>query len=152
MGIVREAAYAALYTRVQTLTGVQKFSRRMLSLDELSKKHQPAVFMVPTLSTPEINSSGEPTVWRLAADVYIIAPPDQTGNGAEVTLLGLIDQLDAALDLKTTEAPRHFHDQAETTLGGVVLKAYVSGPIEIDAGLEGEQGVARIPVEMLLVG
>lgn len=152
MGIAREAAYAALYTRLQTLTGVQKFSRRLLALDDLSKKHQPAVMMVPTTCTPTVDSQGEPTVWRLAADVYIVTPPDQTTNGGEYTLLGLIDQVDAALDRTTTEGPMHFRDQAETTLAGAVLKAYVSGPIEIDAGTESEQGVARIPVEMLMVG
>jgi len=149
MGIAREAAYAALYTRLQTLTGVQKFSRRMLSLDDLSKTHQPAVMMVPTTCTPEVDASGEPGVWRLAANVYIVTSPDQTTDGGEYTLLGLVDQVDAALDMKNTESgPR----QDQTTLGGAVLKAYVSGQIEIDAGTESEQGIARIPVEMLMVG
>jgi len=150
--ISRAAAYAALYTRILTMTGVQFFSRRIKTVDQLSAKQQPAVFVIAGSSTPEVNSMGQPGVWRLRADIYVVAPPDQTGTAPEATLLGLVDQIDGLLLLRTTESRPSFHDQSETTLGNVVLKAYVSGPIEIDEGLDGEQGVALVPVEMLLVG
>lgn len=150
--ISRAAAYTALFTRISTMTGVQKFSRRVITFDQLSAKHQPAVFVIAGNCTPEVDSSGEPGVWRLAASIYVIAPHDQTGNGPEVTLLGLVDQIDGLLCLQTTESNIQCRGQAQTTLGGAVLKAYVSGSIEVDAGVEGEQGVALVPVEMLMVG
>lgn len=152
MAIAREAAYAALYTRLLTMTGVQFFSRRLKAFDQMSAKHQPAVFLVAGASTPRVDSSGQPEVWLLSASVYVITPPDQTGTSPEATLLGLVDQIDGLLDLKTTERGAAMRDQAQTTLGNVVLKAYVSGPIEIDEGLDGEQGIALVPIEMQLVG
>ena len=150
MSIAREAAYAALYTRIKTVTGVLRFSRRLVAWDKLSKAEMPAVMVVPE-SCARSESSGLDALWTLHASVYVVTPPDQSGDGAETTLLTIVDRIDAALD-KNTESARHYQGQSETTLGGAVYKAWISGEIELDAGLNGEVGVARIPVSMLLPG
>lgn len=151
MSIAREAAYAALYTRLKTVTGVLRFSRRMVTWDKLSKSEMPAVVVVAE-SCDRRESNGLDAIWTLHAAVYVVTPPNPSGDGAETALLTIVDRIDAALDIQATESARHYQGQSETTLGDAVYKAWISGEVEIDAGVNGEIALARIPVSMLLPG
>lgn len=151
MSVAREAAFAALYTRIKTVTGVKKFSRRMVTWDKLSKGEMPAVVVVAE-ACDRSESNGLPPMWTLRATIYVVTPPNPSGDGAETALLTVVDAIDAALDRRATEQAPHYVGQSETTLVGAVFKAWISGEIEIDAGLNDEVGIARIPVSMLLPG
>lgn len=155
MALSTETLYAALFSRLKArVTGAKRFTRRLIGWDQIPKEQQPAVMVVAEYARADA-ADGLPTTWRVGATAYVVTPPDvarKDADAAETTLTGVVDQIIAALEADANETgPRHYPDQTETTLGGVCHRAYVSGQIEIDAGLHGEQGVARVPIEMLKV-
>lgn len=146
MSIATEPAYAALFAALPGKTTdmpagpfVTK-SRRLKHWNDVNPTEQPACFtnQLPAKITYEGNSPA--ARWVLPVDVYLyVYDATETDGGTLVNTL--VDQVTAALD--GTEL-------ALQTLGGAVYWARVVGPVETDEGKLGPQGMAIIPVELIL--
>jgi hypothetical protein len=153
MAIQREVRYAALFTRLQGFTGlaaiVKRFERRELSFDQVIAGEQPCLIIVAGRQRPQTQQQGIPTKWLLDAEVAVYARADEPNVVPDTILLNVIDQVELALELAPGEAPGA-PGYFQTTLGGRVLRAWISGDIAIDPGVEGNQSIAYFTIEMLV--
>ncbi len=147
--IAREAAYQALYERLTAkVTDLAHTSRKWQDYTQVPA--QPAMLVVATHHTPETEPR-LPTVWKLGAEVifYVKVDPAST-DSPDTALNGWIEQVDAALAIQPGERAPH-GPATQTTLGGAVIRAWMSGPTTLFQGLEGGQSVAIVPIDMILV-
>lgn len=135
--MTREPIYAALFALLSDIPGVVLSSRRLRHWTDVPPEEQPALFV--TQGNEQADTlTGQPTKWLLSVDVYIYA---NTANGSPSTILNpIIDSVVDALMPITGNIQ---------TLGGLVSYCRVSGQIETDEGLLGDQAVAIIPIEIL---
>src|SRR5574343_1112736 len=138
----REAIYSALYARLQTVTAIKKFSRRLKGWSDVPAAEQPALFMVQADEQPD-NNEGRPTIWTLNVDVYVYTNigKDTTGTPS-VQMNSLLDAIEAAVASDLPGFPQ--------TLGGLVSHCWISGSIETDGGALDEQAVAVVPISMMV--
>ena len=135
----RDAAPAALFALLQALPGLVTTSRRLRHWSDVDRTQQPALFLSYGNQTPT-QAAGLPPVWRQGATIALYfwnADPDV----APATVLnGYLDAIEAVL----------LPDEEEMqTLGGTCQHCWISGPVETDEGLLGDQSVAFIPIEIL---
>lgn len=154
MAVDREAIMAALFTRLQSVAGIQTSSRVFRPWDQVSPAEQPALFLVTGNQTAKPQRK-LPTVWTLQPTIYLYVRHDADPTAAPGTALNqMIQAVAAALERTPTEAHTStaFADDPQdphTTLGGLVNACYISGTIETDEGLMQNQGVAIIPLEIV---
>lgn len=148
MAIAREAIYKAMYQRLQEkLPEVKFWTRRDTDFDQLGASAIPAaVFMITDQSADDADGR-TPAKWRLGAQLVLYSRTDGHITPDEV-LNDLLDKVEEALELQPGEMnARDF----QTTLGGLVYRAGISGTvsfIEGDSSQGGLDAVAIIPVEM----
>lgn len=140
MALVRETIYAALFTRLQTISGLKLTSRRVRSINDVPANQFPALFMAQTFQTP-LYEAGRRTQWQLGADVYIYAF-DRAGQNPGAIMNPLMDGLANALAFDNVMSNA-------CTLGGLALKCEI-GPVETDEGTMGEQAIVRAPITILV--
>lgn len=146
--IDREAIYAALWSTVSgNLSAVTK-SRRLRHWSDVSGPQQPAIFQSEKMQVAKVSTLGAPTLWTLSADIYVyVYSADDTV--APATLLNpMIDAVDSALAPTLGPGGRMIQNLG---LPQYVQHAYITGRIETDEGVLGNQAVAIIPVEILCV-
>jgi hypothetical protein len=155
----REAAYAALAARLQSKLRpllARDVSRKLLALADVDPIEQPAAFVIATDESFS-GSSPMPSPETLGAMVVVYARCDSDpATTAETTLHAIIDAIRDALRLQDDEVPaapavqlgQQF--QFWSTLGGNVAYVKPSGTVQLYSGASGQQGVAQIPIEMLL--
>jgi hypothetical protein len=153
MAINRDAIYEALSQRMQTrTTGFQTFQRKYVDYTQVPAGDQPALIVIEGDQDAMHSSPSLPTKWNLQAILVVYArTTDQVKPGS--TLLNLIDSVEAALERQPGEGTGVFanaQDERFTTLGGLVRRAWIGGRVQVDPGPEGEQGIAIIPVEILV--
>lgn len=134
----REAAYAALFSKLSVITGVTTKERRLRHWVDVQPSEMPYLAMAVggQMATPV---KGLPTKWTLNADVYLYVQSDNLPPGP--ILNGLLDKIDAAL------APEP--GQTTQTLGGTVSHAWIEGDVQTDEGTLGSIAVAIVPLRML---
>lgn len=140
----REAIAAALFTLVKSLPGLVTTSRRLKHWSDVPAEEQPALFQTQGKENVDTSAQkmGASNLHRLEFSVYIyVHNTDPTVTSASL-LNPLLDALEAALS--TTPGTKQ-------TLGGLVQHAFISGSIETDEGVLGDQAVAVIPIEVLAV-
>lgn len=148
MSVAIEPAYAALFAALPGLTTdmvpgpfVTK-SRRLKHWHDVPPELQPALFQ-NQLPIPITYAGDSPaSKWSLRADLYLYAH-DATETDGGTLINTLVDQVTAALEPDNAE----LHLQ---TLNDAVYWCRVIGPIETDEGKLGAQGMAIIPVELIL--
>ena len=138
----RETIIAALFDRLTGLPGLVTISRRLKHWADVPAAEQPALFLTCGNSAPE-QTRGLPPKWRLQATLHLYV---NTGGDDRLSpsaqLNELLDAIEAAL------APTG--GEPAQTLGGLVSHAWISGAIETDEGVLGDQGVAILPLEILV--
>jgi hypothetical protein len=146
MAIAIEPAYAALFAALPGLTTdivpgpfVTK-SRRLKHWNDVPADLQPALFQNQQLIPITYPNDAPVSKWLLRADLYVYAY-DATETDGGTLINTLVDQVTAALD------PDEFTLPAP---GGDIYWARIIGPIETDEGKLGAQGMAVIPVELIL--
>jgi len=138
--ITREPIYAALFAKIQMVSGVTTISRRLLHWSDVPAENQPAIFQVQRHEDP-IQQRGIPAKWKLYADLYVYVNTGADPYASPAILLNpIIDAIETALG---PDASTGFQ-----TLGGLVSHCWISGRIETSEGALGQQEVAIIPIEM----
>ena len=144
MAIDREAIYAALLERFRDKVSASYFTRRDLTSEELtSSAKQPALVLRVTGYSPE-NNEGCAPIWTLGAAVILYARNSTKDGTTDAALNDLVGQVEAALELQPGEGGEY-----QTTLGGLVHRAWISGEVELLQGEVSDQAAAIVPVEML---
>jgi hypothetical protein len=101
--------------------------------------------MAQKTETAAVKALGAPTVWTLAVDLYVYAHSSDPYLPPAMLLNPLLDAVEAAL------APAAATGVQDLGLPAQVQHAYISGRIETDEGVLGDQAVAIVPVEILCV-
>jgi len=139
----REEIYSALFDLV---SGAYKFttkSRRLRHWSDVTPAMQPALYQAQGNESIELPGRGIPAKVTLRAKLYIYARSGGTPDSVPATIINtLLDAVDAAL--ATTDASE------EQTLGGLVSHCRVVGTIETDEGVLGDQGLAIVPIEIVV--
>lgn len=141
--MTREPIYAALYGLLSKSAAFQTASRRLRHWTDVSPAEQPALFQAQRLEKGISKSTNLPTTYQLQADIWIYAYSNDPDVAPSQVLNPLVDAVAAAL----APAP-----PGAQTLGGLVASCQISGDIEYDEGLLGDQAVAKIPVTLLVPG
>lgn len=136
----REAIYAALFAKLQSVPGVVTSSRILKHWADVPRQEQPALFMAQGNQIC-MRTTGLPSKWLLMADIYVYA--SRSTDQVPGTILNQIidsveDSIEPALEGVTVQ-----------TLAGVVEYCRIVGSIDTDEGTLGDQSVAIIHVEML---
>ena len=143
--INREPIYAALFGLIETAADFAVVDRRLRHWSDVSPAEQPALFMAQKTELANVKTLGAPTVWTLAIDLYVYAHSSDPYLAPATVLNPLLDAVEAAL------APSATTGVQDLGLPAMVQHAYISGKIETDEGVLGDQAVAIVPLEILCV-
>ena len=143
--IAREPIYAALWALVSGAGDFATASRRLRHWSDLGPAEQPAIFMSEKGGVARVKALGAPVVWTLYADIWVYAFSADPYAAPATILNPLLDAVEAAL------APVPATGIQDLGLPAMVQHAYISGKIETDEGVLGDQAIATIPVEILAV-
>ena len=144
--ISREPIYAALFGLVESAADFAVVDRRLRHWSDVAPAEQPALFMAQKSETADVRTLGATTVWTLAVDLYVYVHSSDPYLAPATVLNPLLDAVEAAL------APSAVTGLQDLGLPAMVQHAYISGRIETDEGVLGDQAVAIVPVEILCVG
>lgn len=137
--MTREPIYAALFTKLQGVSGVITASRHLMHWSDVSDEAQPAIFMTQGNQTGSHQLKGLPYKWDLDVKIYVYVRTSDTVAPAQV-INPILDSIEAILNPVT----------GQQTLGGLCDVCYIDGAIETFEGTLGSQEVAIIPVKILV--
>jgi hypothetical protein len=143
--IIREVIYAALWTLGSVAGTFASANRRLRHWTDVAPIEQPALFMSEKGGHAVIQALGAPIAWTLYADFYIYVHSSDPYAAPATILNPLLDALERAL------APSPATGIQNLGLPLMVQHAYISGKIETDEGVLGDQAIAIVPVEILCV-
>ncbi|MDE2101878.1 MAG: hypothetical protein KGL39_31825 [Patescibacteria group bacterium] len=132
----RESIYAALFSLLQTATGLTTASRRFKTWDQSTGT---ALYQVQKSEKATSKLPGAKR-WELSVDVYLYAVADQSNTAPATALNALLDAIEAALQPEPG---------VKQTLGGLVDQAYIDGVIQVNTGDIGDVMFAIIPVTIV---
>jgi len=139
----REAVHVALFNLLQGATGFKTTGRRMIHWSEVAPEDQPALFLSAGNDEPQsLRRAGGPAMHKLSFTVVMYANATLASGEAPATAMNPL--IDAITSLFSTV------NGAKQTLGGLVQWAVVSGPIETDEGVLGDQSFAIVPLEVVV--
>jgi hypothetical protein len=141
--IIREVIYAALWTLGSTAGTFASANRRLRHWTDVAPIEQPALFMSEKGGHAVIRALGAPIAWTLYADFYIYVHSSDPYAAPATILNPFVDALERAL------APSPATGIQNLGLPMMVQHAYISGKIETDEGVLGDQAIAIVPVEIL---
>lgn len=143
--IVREVIYSTLWELGSNSARFASANRRLRHWADVPAGEQPALFMSEKGATAAVTKLGAPIVWTLYADFYIYAYSSDPYQTPAIILNPLLDALEAALSPSRATGIQHLG------LPQMVQHAYISGKIQTDEGVLGDQGLAIVPVEILCI-
>ena len=143
--INREPIYAALFGLIETAADFAVVDRRLRHWSDVAPAEQPALFMAQKTELASIKTLGASTVWTLAVDLYVYVHSSDPYLAPATVMNPLLDAVEAAL------APSATTGLQDLGLPATVQHAYITGKIETDEGVLGDQAVAVIPIEILCV-
>jgi hypothetical protein len=143
--IVREPIYQALWSLALGAAEFTTAQRRLRHWADVAPAEQPALFMSEKGSIAKVKALGAPVVWSLYADFYLYAHSSDPYLAPATILNPLLDAVEAAL------APAPATGIQDLGLPAMVQHAYISGKVETDEGVLGDQAIAVVPVEILCV-
>ena len=139
----RENIITALFNLVSASATFATASRRLQLWSSVPSSEKPAVFVVERGDTYRRASEAVPEAVTLEVDIYIYTDAGKDQSLVPASILNLlIDAVDTALAPNTLTGLQ--------TLGGLVSHCWIEGKIMKDPGdLDGD-GVAVIPVKILV--
>ena len=139
----REAVYAALFNLVAGSASFKTKSRRLKLWSDVNAADKPALFLAQRGQTYVQGSTAAPQKVTLKADILIYTNAGKDPNVIPATTLnGLVDAVDAALSGSVITGNQ--------TLGGLVAHCWIEGEVMIDPGDIDGDGLAVIPVRILI--
>jgi hypothetical protein len=143
--INREPIYAALFGLIESAADFAVVDRRLRHWSDVAPAEQPALFMAQKTELASVKTLGASTIWTLSIDLYVYAHSSDPYLAPATVLNPLLDAIEAAL------APSATTGLQDLGLPAMVQHAYISGKVETDEGVLGDQAVAIVPVEILCV-
>ena len=143
--IIRELIYCALWELGSSAARFASANRRLRHWADVAPGEQPALFMSERGGQAAVKKLGAPIVWTLYADFYLYAHSSDPYLAPATILNPLLDALEAAL------APSPTTGIQNLGLPAMVQHAYISGKIQTDEGVLGDQAIAIVPVEILCI-
>jgi hypothetical protein len=140
--VSREAAYSALFAKLQGAAGFTTYSRVLRHWNDVGPGEQPALFQAQRDQEIMPRSKGLPPKRVLRAQVYVYVWSQDPTVSPSIALNNLIDAVEASLDPDPVTNAQ--------TLGGLVSHCWIEGSIETDEGTLGQQAVAIIPINILV--
>jgi hypothetical protein len=141
--IAREPIYAALFDLAAGAAGFVTAERRLRHWSDVAPAEQPALFMTQKSEVASVKTLGAPTVWTLLIELYLYAHSSDPYLSPATVLNPLVDAVEAAL------APAATTGLQDLGRPSMVQHAMISGKIETEEGVLGDQAIAIIPVEIL---
>jgi len=138
--IVREPIYAALFDLAAGAAGFVTAERRLRHWSDVAPAEQPALFMTQKSEVASVKMLGAPTVWTLLVEFYLYAHSSDPYLSPATVLNPLVDAVEATL------APAATTGLQDLGLPSMVQHAMISGKIETEEGVLGDQAIAIIPV------
>jgi hypothetical protein len=139
----REAIYAALFALVAGSAAFKTKSRRLKLWSDVNASDKPALFVAQRGQTYAQGSEATPQAVTLKADVFVYTNAGKDPKVIPATQLNdLVDAVDAALAGSVVTGRQ--------TLGGLVAHCWIEGEVMIDPGDIDGDGVAVIPVRILV--
>jgi hypothetical protein len=96
---------------------------------------------------PSYRGQGIPATWTLGATILLYARASDSKTPGTI-LLNLRRAVEAAFERQPGEQ-KFVPDEVYTSLGGLVHRAWISGPVQFYPGATSEQAIAVVPVSML---
>jgi len=143
--IVREQIFTALWALGANAARFASANRRLRHWTDVAPAEQPALFMSEKGGQAAIKKLGAPIVWTLYAEFYIYAHSSDPYLAPVTILNPLLDAFEAAL------APSPTSGIQNLGLPQMVQHAYISGKVQTDEGVLGDQAIAIVPVEILCI-
>jgi hypothetical protein len=143
--IIREWIYSALWELGSSAARFASADRRLRHWADVAPAEQPALFMSEKGGQAAVKKLGAPIVWTLYADFYLYAHSSDPYLAPATILNPLLDALEAAL------APSPTTGIQNLGLPAMVQHAYISGKVQTDEGVLGDQAIAIVPVEILCI-
>jgi len=143
----REQIDVALYALLQGIASFRTSSRRLPpNWVETPPDQQPALFLIHGQETLEqhVQSMGGPLSSTIEYIVVLMVNSGGQINSAPMSRLNpIMDALVSAV---------HLYTGYKQTLGGLVHRLIISGPIETDEGQLGDQAIAVITLNVIVSG
>jgi hypothetical protein len=139
MNTVRENAYSALFSLLQSIPQIKYCSRVLRSWQETPPESTPAIYLQVNAETRTRDGTRKPPITYLKANIFLYVETSTDGIG--IYLNPILDAIDNAI-------PDGI--DVYNILGGVVQRCYVDGTTQIFEGSLGNTAVAIIPVTMLV--
>lgn len=143
--IIRESIYCALWELGSSAARFASADRRLRHWADVSPAEQPALFMSEKGGQAAVKRLGAPIVWTLYAEFYLYAHSSDPYLAPTTILNPLLDALETAL------APSPTTGIQNLGLPEMVQHAYISGKVQTDEGVLGDQAIAIVPVEILCI-
>jgi hypothetical protein len=143
--IVRETIYAALWELGSGAARFATANRRLRHWADVAPFEQPALFMSEKGGNAAVKRLGAPIVWTLYAEFYLYAHSSDPYLAPGAILNPLLDALEVALASAPTTGIQNLG------LPQMVQHAYITGKVETDEGVLGDQAIAIMPVEILCI-
>jgi hypothetical protein len=139
----REQVYAALFAKLQSVTGLTTVSRRLQNVQDVQPESFPAAYQLQGQQMAKYQGA-TPSLLTWKADWLLYVHDADLSSAPSTQLNALIDAASNVL----TPAPG-FERQ---TLGGLVEYCAVDGNIQVFEGVLGDRAVAVLPITIVLAG
>ena len=148
----REAIYSAVFAIFSGASNFKTKGRRLKTWSDVDAERQPALFMAQG-SEVATRTKGLPTKWTLSATLYLYAHTRRDEDPIGPVINPLLDSITQLVETKALpDGSRRALLTGETNTLGVpgVSHCWIEGDIKTDEGALGSQGVAIIPVSILV--
>jgi hypothetical protein len=149
-----ESIAAALFTKLQTVAGLNYSSRILRTIGETPMEDMPALYQTMGDPTPINDPTGLPIGWKYEHIVYVfLHNPDAqaaTPVASSTVLNAFLEAIKTALAPVPTGMPAGYPGSMQV-LGdttGRIRHAWISGPVWTDEGFGGENLYLIFPVEV----
>ena len=150
--LTREGIAAALFALVQSLPGLVTTSRRLRMWTDVDPADQPAAFLAMANQSPSQDPDGLPTQWHLKFTVSLYAHNTDPATAPSTVINNLLDALEVAIkpvQFGMPGFPGSVQVLGDTT--GRIRHAWISGEVETDEGVLGDQAIAIVPIAIAVV-
>jgi hypothetical protein len=148
----RENIYAAVFVIFSAAASFKTTGRRVVTWADVDKERQPALFMAQA-GESALRVKGFPAKWTISVKLYLYCHAENDHAPVGPVMNPLLDAIAALVQTKANpDGSRRPLLPGETNDLGIagVSHCWIEGNIETDEGALGSQGVAIIPVSILV--